>query len=617
MALRKINMNTYKILIKTIKKFYMYRILCFMALCILVSNSVAAKLDKINIVIETSNIDDKKLSKALETHKKILQEKTELKLVSHRKSYLESEGKVYLLKLLKSLGYYSGKVEITERESNDNNNIIFNVIPGPIYTLSSINILMTADSQTPIHKLNLPSKNWYSLSEGDGVIAKTIFLDEQRLQDYIENNNFLLSVDVYHEAIINQINHSVEVNYYVTSGALAHINNISFKGLETVNEVYTRKIVPIKDGDNFKISCVNESKNLLQRSGLFTRVDPIIPESTGNDGGIELQFKVKERQHRSVKAGVNYSTDLGPGITAGWEHRNLFSEGEKITTTLSVAKKEQELNTQFEKPFFMSDEQILKLTNNIAKKETLAYLDKGASVSAVLERKLSRRWIAGIGAKYAFNRIQDTKKVVKNFGLLSLPIYGVYDSRDDILNAKKGAHAKLETAPFYNTTNRNEKFLKNVISASTYFSADANLKPTLAIKGEYGVISGIKTVDNIPAIERFYAGGGGSIRGYGYQLVGPLNDKNQPIGGKSFIETSAELRMQIGKHMGGVIFADGGNVFGSRYGKINKNLVWGAGFGIRYYTDFAPLRVDIAFPVSKRRKIDKPFQLYFSIGQAF
>ena len=122
--------------------------------------------------------------------------------------------------------------------------------------------------------------------------------------------------------------------------------------------------------------------------------------------------------------------------------------------------------------------------------------------------------------------------------------------------------------------------------------------------------------DRIPADERFYAGGGGSIRGYSYQSVGPLVG-GEPLGGRSLLELSLELRFKMTESIGVVTFLDGGNTFESEFPDFSESLVWGTGVGLRFYTSFGPFRLDVGFPLDRRDEIDDAFQVYLSIGQAF
>ena len=123
----------------------------------------------------------------------------------------------------------------------------------------------------------------------------------------------------------------------------------------------------------------------------------------------------------------------------------------------------------------------------------------------------------------------------------------------------------------------------------------------------------------IPAPKRFYAGGGGSIRGYQFQKVGPLDDENDPLGGRSLLEVSVELRLRLTETLGVVPFIDGGTVFTEPDFRTEEDdtIRWAAGLGFRYFTLIGPLRLDFAVPLNKRDRIDDDFQFYVSIGQAF
>ncbi len=120
----------------------------------------------------------------------------------------------------------------------------------------------------------------------------------------------------------------------------------------------------------------------------------------------------------------------------------------------------------------------------------------------------------------------------------------------------------------------------------------------------------------MPADIRFYTGGGGSVRGYPFQSLGPLTD-DDPDGGLSFTEVSVEMRLRWGENWGGVLFLDGGTAYEDELPRWGNDIRWGAGFGLRYYTSFAPIRFDIGIPLDKRDGVDDDYQLYISSGQAF
>jgi len=158
-------------------------------------------------------------------------------------------------------------------------------------------------------------------------------------------------------------------------------------------------------------------------------------------------------------------------------------------------------------------------------------------------------------------------------------------------------------------------FAVGSVSGSAYKALDADRRYVLAGRATLGSLVGEDT-DNIPADKRFYAGGGGSIRGYEFQSVGPLDADGDPLGGRSLIELNAEVRVRVTEQIGLVPFVDGGMVFDSIYPDFDEDLRWAGGLGVRYFTAFGPLRMDIAVPLNKR-EFDDSFQFYISLGQAF
>jgi translocation and assembly module TamA len=121
----------------------------------------------------------------------------------------------------------------------------------------------------------------------------------------------------------------------------------------------------------------------------------------------------------------------------------------------------------------------------------------------------------------------------------------------------------------------------------------------------------------IPISERFFAGSENALRGYAFESVCPIGCHHKLLGGRSLLIQSIELRTRIGKNFGMVGFYEIGNVFPSYIPDFRQEFLQSAGAGIRYYTPVGPLRLDIAFPLNRRRHFDQPFEIYFSIGQSF
>ncbi|MDY7036981.1 MAG: BamA/TamA family outer membrane protein, partial [Thermodesulfobacteriota bacterium] len=196
-----------------------------------------------------------------------------------------------------------------------------------------------------------------------------------------------------------------------------------------------------------------------------------------------------------------------------------------------------------------------------------------------------------------------------------LPVHLRWDTSDHLLDPSRGGRMALHVAPFYDFREEDLFFHKGSVRLSRYMAVSEAPPVVLALGATVGLMSGAER-DEIPADIRFYAGGGGSIRGYAFQSVGPTHD-DQPIGGRSLITMTAELRIKITERMGLVTFIDGGSAFESAFPDFEETLQWGGGLGFRYFTAIGPLRLDVGIPLNRREDMDDRFQIYVSIGQAF
>jgi translocation and assembly module TamA len=151
-------------------------------------------------------------------------------------------------------------------------------------------------------------------------------------------------------------------------------------------------------------------------------------------------------------------------------------------------------------------------------------------------------------------------------------------------------------------------------SASTYVALDAEARTVLAGRIGFGSIIGAD-LEDIPANRRFFAGGGGSVRGFAYKSLGPRL-QGEPIGGRSLLEASLEARFKVTETIGIVPFVDLGSAFDTSIPTFRERIRVAGGIGLRYYTSFGPIRLDIATPLI-REKGEGDVAVYLGFGQAF
>ncbi|HYD18860.1 MAG TPA: BamA/TamA family outer membrane protein [Patescibacteria group bacterium] len=503
---------------------------------------------------------------------------------------------------MRAKGYYDAKVRFTPGKKLWSGT--FQITPGTAYEIDQVAL-----------KPYGFEKYYPSLAvlKGQRLDAVNVLGTQAELKKELEKDSCAFSLELDHQVLLEPASHTADITFTVDAGQSADFGKTLFINNGKVKQSYLRKMVPWREGSCFRRDQVEDLRASLFETGLFSRVDLKLPDAPGKDGRVPVTLELKERAPRSVSFGLSYYTDEGPGVTAGWKHRNFFGGAETVDLGAKYSTLLQGLNAKFTSPFFLRRDQSLSVNGDIKREDSDAYLNRGVETGAAVKRLLSKRLTATSGVRLAFSHIEDkTLFTTENYGLLSLPQTLAYDSRNNALDATKGWLLEIAAAPYLDVLGNSPVFWKTEGSARTYLALTKDF--TLAARAKLGSIIGAARAD-VPATERFYAGGGGSVRGFGYQEVGP-QAFGKPTGGRSLAEASVEGRYRVTDTIGAVAFLDAGTVSTSLV-PDTSDLSVGAGLGLRYYTGFGPLRLDVGVPLNKRDTTSSPFQVYVSIGQAF
>lgn len=511
------------------------------------------------------------------------------------------QGKKILEKVLRSEGFYAGKVSY---ELSDEGEASYSITTGKQYLLRNVSIESTLD--------DLPSIKELGLVAGEPFRAADVLGAKSQLEQFLEKQHCLWRIEVDYAATVWHASNQADVILKVADSPEVTFSDITFTGQETIEADYLQDNVGVHEGECFKRSILDKARLHLFQLGLVSSVESTLTRSGDK---VAVVFDITERKQRTVKAGAGYNSDEGLGISAGWEHRNIFGRAQKLEANGRFSELFRTANTTLTLPSFLRDEQTLIMRGEASDEELEAFNATSIMTSATLKRKLATYLSGSIGSKLKLSSVEELGDE-ETYGLLSFPVTLDYDRRDNVLDPKSGWMVSGEVAPFVDVLLASTSFLKATVGGSVYYTFPRmKWTPTLALRSAIGSINGQNT-DDIPADERFYSGGGGSVRGYSFQTLGPL-DGVHPMGGRSFAEISLETRLRFSENWGGVVFVDGGNAYDDTAPDFTQDFQWAYGAGVRYYTSFAPIRADIALPINPRSEIDNSFQLYVSIGQAF
>lgn len=505
--------------------------------------------------------------------------------------------------VLKAEGYYSSEVGHERR----NEVTYYTIRPGPQYTVRDLSIKFPKD-------IPEPDKSLLGISEGQPLRAEAVLAAEDIIRDWISVNLCLYQVDVGYQAAVYHQDQTATLTYTLQPTQRVEVGELRVTGTETVEEEYLRERLPIQTGSCFNRQRVDMARLALLQTNLVTSVDANVGQP--QEGRVPLTFNIAERSHRTVRAGVSYDTVLGPGVLLGWEHRNLLGHAENLDISLRVSEMETLLQSELTVPHFKKENQSLVLHADAFREQPDAYDTTGADIGAALARQVTPELFGSLGVQLRYSRVRD-QETTENFLLFSVPFNIEYDTRDSILNPQAGWRTSLAVEPFTDIRSSDRRFVKTSLSGQMLHTIEGwPTEPTFAGRISTGTITGVRR-ERVPADLRYYVGGGGSVRGYPYQSLGDLDEEGDPLGGRSYTEIALETRFRFSQSWGGVLFLDGGYAYPEELPSLGENLLWGTGFGIRYLTDFAPIRFDVGFPLDRRDQVDDSFQLYISLGQAF
>ncbi len=517
-----------------------------------------------------------------------------------------------LLKALRSQGFYGTEVRVEIDTTVEPVQVVFKIDLDIPYSLTSLDIQIP-EAEKPLVP-SLPGAKELGLSLGAPAKSAAILDSETALIDWFKSRGFPFVRVVKREVVVDHKAQAVRVSFQMEPGPVARFGSTEIEGLESVDEAVIRNKILWKRGDRFDASLLSKLRRRLSKTGLFASVRVAASESLEDEEHLPVRVTVKERKHRTIRAGVSYYTDEGAGGKVSWEHRNFLGRGERLSLTGTVSQITLAGEGRFRKPEFIRVDQSLLLNARGGVDDTDAYTSRNYGGSLEIERELSDRMILGVGPAFRVSKVEQLDQE-ERFRLVSLPSRFNWDTSDNLLDPTRGGRLALRFIPFHDLLSRDLTFVKGYGSYSRYYQLLKKPFLVVAGRGALGSIAGAE-LEEIPADERFYAGGGDSVRGFPFQSVGPRVGST-PVGGRSLVEFSLELRLKVTEKIGLVGFFDGGSAFETVSPDFDEELGYGTGLGVRYFSPIGPLRIDVAVPLNLRDEIDDRFQIYLSLGQAF
>ena len=525
-----------------------------------------------------------------------------------------------LAELLRSQGYYDASVEPTIEASGSDLNVRLEAMPGPLYRFESVE-LPGLDQAAGQEAAALRAA--FGVKGGDPVVGQQVIESRVALQVALGERGFATAKVGEQDIVIDHEAQTARLVLPVTPGPVAQFGQISVTGQPPFSSRHVQRIARFKPGDRYEQSEVADLRRALIATGLISSVEVTqVPREDGQV--IDLAVKLEPAPMRTIAGELGYGTGEGFRAEASWQHRNLFNP-EGALTLRGVAGTQEQLGAViFRRNNWLRRDQVLNAQALASHVDRDAYEAKTLSLSGGFERQSNfiwqKKWTWSLGAELVATDERDTIEATgearrRTFFIGALPASLGLDETNDLLNPTTGYRLLGRVSPEISFQGGAFPYARIQFDGSAYHP----VSPTVVAAGRVriGSILGAQRDDIAPS-RRFYSGGGGSVRGYGYQRIGPRDVDNDPIGGRSLAEFSLEARVRLkafGGNFGVVPFIDGGTLSTDAVPDL-KDWQIGVGIGARYYSSFGPIRIDIGTPLN-RQQGDGRIAVVVGLGQAF
>lgn len=519
-----------------------------------------------------------------------------------------------LLKVLHAHGYYEAKVSIRIQEIRNNVTVIVMIEPGTRYRLESYSIHLYCESP------DVPNDCCH-ISLGDAgvqldkpVRAEAILDAELKVLQRLSECGYPLAKIENREVIVDGKTKTVRVQLHVKTDQRAEFGPTTIVGSSRVKTHFVEQKLQWKENAPYDSRLVEKTQNLLIDTGLFNSVLISHEETLSPNGSIPLKVEVSETRHKSINLGVSYQTVFGPGVTFGWANHNVGGMGRTLSFQGDVTRISQTGVAMYVHPDFNRIGQDMIAKAQAAHEDIFAYSMRSYSLMDRFERQINRRFRGSLGLKG--DRLYVTDSVHNgNFWLVEMPFYLRWSTANSLLNPTRGVTLQYTVTPAFNVADSSEFYLTQQFTASMYHALDKKEKIVIAQKFTVGSIVS-NGLDAVPLCNRFLGGTEEDLRGYRYKTVSPLRGR-KPIGGRSAIYYTLETRFRLTDMIGLVPFLDMGSVYKTESPSFHGKWYKSTGLGFRFFTFMGPFRVDLAFPLDRRKEIDTAFKVLVSIGQMF
>ena len=458
------------------------------------------------------------------------------------------------------------------------------------------------------------------IKRGDAYSNTVVRREVNALTEKFANQGYAYA-EINPDVSVDRNNLLVHLTFEIEKKKRVYYEKIQVVGNTKTRDKVVRRELAVAEGELYSAAKMNKSRDRLKRTGYFKEVD--FTTSRGStEEKINVDLKVEETPTGAITFGIGYSTIESVVGSASISDRNLFGLGYYGSLKFNLGFETQNVRLSFTDPYFLGYPYSAGFDlyhERVEYFDTYSYKITGGDIRFGKELTGTLR----VDAMYKLEEIDvyDVRPSASRFireqkgrKLTSaVSISPSVDNRDDFFNPRRGGKHSLFIQNAGGILGGDNYFVKVLGQTSWFFPLP--LYMTLNLRAQAGVIEGYGGKE-IPIYEKFFVGGINTVRGFEYGTAGPVDFNEEPLGAEKMVVFNTELIFPISRELGlrGALLFDVGKGF-DKWKDITP-LRFGAGPGIRWYSPFGPIHIDLGFNLNPK-KGEKGHVIDFNAGTVY
>lgn len=514
---------------------------------------------------------------------------------------------------LRSEGYYAAEVRPEARDDPPSARLV--IAPGPRFRFAAPELEFAAAAPNP-DGTRAATQALRVIEPGAPARAAIVLAAEAEALNALQRAGYADAEAAPRRVVVDHATGLVTPNFTLAANSFARLGAVSAEPPDVLRPDFVARLQNWEHGATYTPQRLIQLRRDLTSTGAVSRATTRL-QPPDADGVRDVVVEIEPAPRNAYEVGLGYSTTEGLGVDAEWTRRNLTGRADALVVGGTLGELSQSLTAELTRPHAAGLGYARRYGAAISREDTEAFTRQGVALSASIDAAQRLNFAMTYGVQLSADWYEDVAGGVTDAVVLSAFADVRNDRRDNRLDPRDGSFIELRAEPSISAGDASVTFARLTADGRLYESFADDDRVTLAARTRLGWLAPITgDIEDAPPDRRFYAGGGGSVRGYEYNSIYPANRLTRDVspGGQGLVEGSIEARWRFADRFGAVGFVDGGSAFDDW--EEATDLRFGAGIGFRYDLGFAPLRVDLATPLDKGEG-DPDYALYISIGQAF